>query len=309
MDEHRVEGWGTGLRVDVYLHKAGFVASRSKAKDWVDVGGVVRDGKAMVPHDVVTEGDVLTLVPQADAGTADIAPGDFSVVFEDPAYLIIEKPTGVLVHPTTAKSRAAVLTAGLTARYPEIAQVGEVGRPGIVHRLDRDVSGLMVIPRTPQSYDYFQELFSTRQIQKKYVALVHGTVREESGEITLKIARSVRRKRMAARPESQEGKDAVTRFHVRERFPQATLLDVEILTGRTHQIRAHLFAKGHPIVGDTLYPAVKQGRFHLPRPFLHAAQLSFVDPAGVERTFTSALPPDLAGLVKEMETAYHPRTP
>lgn len=309
MDKHLVEAWGSGLRLDVYIQKSGLTASRSKAREWIDAGGVLLNDKKVTAHTLVSEGDALSLTAIVSPEDVASPEADFMVVFTDPAFLVIEKPSGVLVHPTGATTHAPILTTALVARYPEITKVGEHTRPGIVHRLDRDVSGLMVIPRTPESFDYFQLLFLNRAIQKKYVALVHGVVREDSGEITLKIARSVRRKRMAARPESQEGKDAITRFWVRQRFPQSTLLDVEILTGRTHQIRAHLFAKGHPIVGDTLYPATKSGRFHLPRPFLHAAQLHFVDPAGVERTFTSALPADLAGLLKELESAYHPRTP
>lgn len=304
--DHFVEGWGTGQRLDVYLAKAGHFPSRSKAREAIDRGEVLLAGKRVAAHTLVSEGQELAFLDHAVMAEGRPAPPALVVVHEDQDYVVIEKPSGVVVHDGPGV-RGALLTDAVLARYPETAAVGEPGRPGIVHRLDRDVSGLLVVARTPAGYAHFTGLFARQRVTKTYTALVHGVPAEETGEIRLKIGRSTRYARMAARPEGQEGKAAVTRYEVRERFPNAALLSVRILTGRTHQIRAHLFAIGHPIVGDTLYPMRKKTSLALGRPFLHAVGLRFTDPAGVDRSFASPLPEDLAAMLDALRRKYHHR--
>ncbi|TAK05239.1 RluA family pseudouridine synthase [Patescibacteria group bacterium] len=302
-DDLRVEGWGGGQRLDVYLFKAGLAPSRSKARAAVDAGEVLLDGKRVTAHVLVRDGQALTFVaPEATSKVSRDIPA-VRVVHESDDYFVVEKPAGVVVHGGPGVT-GPLLTDALLVLDKKIAKVGERDRPGIVHRLDRDVSGLMVVARTATAYKHFTELFSQQQVRKVYTALAHGVVGDEVGEIRLKIARSTRHARMAARPESQEGKTAVTHYEVLERFPNATLLSVRILTGRTHQIRAHLYGIGHPVVGDPLYALRRKTPLTLGRPFLHAAQLSFIDPSGVDRTFESPLPPELAGVLAALRAKY-----
>lgn len=301
--ELRVEGWGSGQRLDVYLFKAGFAPSRSKARALVDAGEVLLDGKRVTAHVLVQDGQTLTFVAPEATPDVEVEIPIIRVIHESKDYFVVEKPAGVVVHGGPGVT-GPLLTDGLLVLDSKIAKVGEKDRPGIVHRLDRDVSGLLVVARTARGYKHFTGLFAAQKISKIYTALVHGKPVDDDGEIRLKIARSTRHARMAARPESQEGKAAYTRFEVRERFPNAALLEVEIKTGRTHQIRAHLFAIGHPVVGDMLYPMKKKSSIALPRPFLHAASLSFTDPEGVERTFESPLPSDLAGVLAALRAKY-----
>ncbi len=225
---------------------------------------------------------------------------DVVVVHEDADVIVVDKPAGLVVHPG-AGHRSGTLVHGLVARYPELsalpAAVGsEPDRPGIVHRLDRGTSGLMVVARTPDAYGSLVAQLSSRQVSRTYRALVLGTVEGESGLVDAPIGRSVSSPtRMAI---SRKGKEARTRYQVERRFTQpvpTTLVRASLETGRTHQIRVHLSAIGHPVVGDEPY---SQGR-SLPgatvtRPFLHAYALAFDHPRTGERlAWTSELPDDL----------------
>ncbi|MBI2426275.1 MAG: RNA pseudouridine synthase, partial [Candidatus Kerfeldbacteria bacterium] len=170
--------------------------------------------------------------------------------------------------------------------------VGEnATRPGIVHRLDRDVSGVMVVAKTQEAFAHLKAQFANRTVRKEYLALVHGVMQQPDGEIRFSIDRSVRDGKIAAKSD-QSGKDAITKFWVEQRFQQYTLLKVQILTGRTNQIRVHLRARSHPIVGDTRYG---RGRPSEPisRPFLHSSHLAFLNMAGEQQSFTAPLPADL----------------
>jgi 23S rRNA pseudouridine1911/1915/1917 synthase len=208
---------------------------------------------------------------------------------------VIDKPAGLLVHPD-AKTKTGTLIDWLLAHDPTIGKVGEDPvRPGIVHRLDREVSGLMVVAKSQRAYDDLKRQFAERKVEKRYLALVYGRVMKDEGDIKLRIARSTSQARMAARPAHEaEGRAAWTHYRVRERLRGATLLDLEILSGRTHQIRAHLQAIGHPVVGDALYAPKKIP----PRPvasrlMLQSVSLAFDDPASGERRSYS-IPPDPA---------------
>ena len=230
------------------------------------------------------------------------------ILHEDPSYLIVEKPSGMLVHPVehvvhpvdppTSQEEAAgglSLAELLAAQYPEIAGVGDEPnqRPGIVHRIDRDVSGVLVVARSQASYEHLKRQFQDHAVEKHYLALVHGIVQRDDGEITTPLARSHRPGKAAAPRTDGIGRTAFTRFTVVQRLQHYTLLDVEILTGRTHQIRAHLASIGHAIVGDAQYRPKKM-HDNFPRPFLHAASLAFTDADGNRVQYMCPLPTDLA---------------
>jgi len=217
-------------------------------------------------------------------------------------YLVVEKPSGLLSHPTE-KNETDALSTILLKKYPELKKIGEdPKRPGIVHRLDKDASGLMVVARTQKMFVHLKDQFKNRTIEKEYMVLVHSKVAKDWDEINFPLERSRTSERMAAIPLlnrgqiTDSGKTALTEFWVEQRFVNFTLLRVKIHTGRMHQIRAHMLAYNHPVVGDPLYIQKKRkdkwdkicGRL-----FLHCIHLSFIDLKNKRQTFTSALPEQL----------------
>lgn len=216
------------------------------------------------------------------------------IIKETKDWLVIDKPTGLLVHPTIAEE-TDTLVDWLVEHDPKIGKIGEdPSRPGIMHRLDREVSGLMVVAKTQDAFDSLKKQFAEHTTTKNYLALAHGSLPKDEGEIKFKIARSKQGGRMAARPEGDEqGKAAWTHYKVLKRFKNATLVELEIMSGRTHQIRAHLFALGCPIVGDELYTRKDIKPIKTDRLMLQAVKLEFDDPATAERQ-TFSLPADPA---------------
>ena len=223
---------------------------------------------------------------------------ELTVVHEDDSVLVVDKPAGLVVHPG-AGVRSATLVHGLVARYPDLVGVGESSRPGIVHRLDRGTSGLLVIARTVEALEALGVALRRREIDRRYVCMVWGHPRRRKGIIDAPIGRSRSdRTRMAV---VADGRPSRTRYEVVAQFtePAATAqLDCALETGRTHQIRVHLSSIGHPVVGDARYggdrPAIVLGR-----PFLHAARLAFRHPVGGEQmSFESPLPADLEAVVE-----------
>jgi 23S rRNA pseudouridine1911/1915/1917 synthase len=296
-----------GKRLDHVLATLLSDVSRTKLQRMIEQGIIVVDGQKVAAHHFLRGGETVIIGEATSAQTTVVAPlPTIPVVAKATDYLVIEKPSGIAVHPG-AGVRPPTLVDALLVQFPEIKGVGDRYRPGIVHRLDKDVSGLMIIARTTRGYDFFTDAFREKQMHKTYIALVHGDIAQDAGTIDRVIARSSRRARMAARAPGQEGKEAVTHWRVEKRFRNATKLAVTIETGRTHQIRAHLFSIGHPVVGDPLY---RVPRFKLrgapARPFLHAAALSFVDPEGKTCAFESSLPPPLADFLKDLPQANAP---
>ncbi len=230
---------------------------------------------------------------------------DIVVVAENENFFIIEKPAGLLVHPTT-KNETDTLVDWLTGKYPELIKIGEdPSRAALVHRLDKDVSGLMIIPRTQDAFDYFKQQFRDHQIIKKYTALVYDNIAKDDDKIDLPIGRSKNKSGLyAAHPKDKGDKFAhkdrlaLTVIKVIKRYEKYTLLEVEIFTGRTHQIRVHLLAYGHPIIGDTLYQNKRLKPANISRIFLHASQLEFIGPDGTKHKYTSELPNKLKSFLK-----------
>lgn len=251
---------------------------------------------------------------------------DTLLLEENKDFLVIEKPAGLLVHPVKSReasspkakfNRANVdkytqektLTDFILEKYPAIKEIGQAGRNGIVHRLDRDVSGLMVITRTPKMYHHLIEQFQQRKIKKEYLALVYGHLKENKGEIDLPLARNKKGKIVAVlyRKQLKQEKQAKTGYEVKQKFIQPqkfTLLNVFLHTGRTHQIRIHLKSLGHPIVGDKEY-TIKNLRLKRPlklnRLFLHARYLGFNDLRGNWREFRKDLPTELENFLTELK--------
>jgi 23S rRNA pseudouridine1911/1915/1917 synthase len=242
---------------------------------------------------------------------------NLKIISETPDYLIIEKPTGLLTHPTMAGEKNSVSSL-LLKKYPELKKVGENElRPGIVHRLDKDASGLLVVARTQKMFKHLKAAFKKRTVEKEYTVLVHGRVAKDEDEINFPIARSETADRMAARPLKNNSdqseslneeallnpgeKEARTEFLVLKRFVNFTLLSVRIHTGRMHQIRVHLLAYNHPVVGDPLYIQKKRKDMwdkKLGRLFLHCSSLSFKDLDDKIVSFESELPQELSEFLK-----------
>lgn len=281
----------SGERVDKVV--AGLLGvSRSVARELVDLGARV-DGAPVSASDRVSAGSVITVAtpePEEDLAAESVG---FDVLYEDEHLIVVDKPAGVVVHPGSGRSRGT-LVAGLLHRYPELEGVGEAGRWGLVHRLDRDTSGALVVARTADAHGALSEMMRRREISRVYLALVHGLPGSPTGTIDAPIGRDPGNPlRRAVHP---DGKHARTHYRVLDRFPDrdCSLLEVRLETGRTHQIRVHLSAIGHPVVADTLYGA-RRHRHGARRIFLHAARLSLTHPVTGERLeVESPLPEDLA---------------
>jgi 23S rRNA pseudouridine1911/1915/1917 synthase len=220
------------------------------------------------------------------------------VVYEDADVLVVDKPPGLVVHPG-AGNQTGTLVNGLLARYPEIASVGDPGRPGIVHRLDKGTSGLLVVARSPAAYTALVEQLGRRSVGRRYTTLVWGRPEPAAGVIDAPVGRSARDPtRMTV---SSRGRDARTHYHVERVFRTpavVSLLDCRLETGRTHQVRVHLAAIHHPVVGDGRYGG-KREPIAAQRPLLHARALSFAHPAtGVRVEVESALPDDLQAVLE-----------
>jgi len=226
-----------------------------------------------------------------------------NIIYKDKDFLIIEKPSGLMVHPDKYQ-KDNTLTDWILKKYPEIKKVGEVGRQGLVHRLDRDVSGLMVIARNNASYQHLISQFKKREVKKEYLALVLGTISPAKGVIDFSIARNKKGKLVTI--DSQDTpfpgkvkniKSAITEYKVINKFQDFTLLKLKLLTGRTHQIRIHLKAMGCPIIGDERYAKIKNQKSkiknRLDRIFLHACCLGFYDQQGKWLEFKSDWPEEL----------------
>ena len=276
--------------------------ARAQINDLVRDGAVrLRDKTVTTRSSKVRAGDTVE-VDVPDAGATDPVAGGgedvvFGVVHEDEHVIVVDKPADLVVHPG-AGNPAGTLAQGIVARYPEVAAVGDPGRPGIVHRLDRGTSGLLVVARTEHARSALVDQLAARQVTRRYQALTWGHLRSLRGVVDAPIGRSKRDPtRMAV---TTRGKEARTAYEVERRFAEpaaAELLGCTLETGRTHQIRVHLAAVGHPVVGDGRYGGVRAS-IPVGRPFLHARHLAFDHPATGERVgFESPLPDDLAAVL------------
>lgn len=291
----------TGKRLDQVVHERLPQFSRSRIQEWIRRGRVRLNGGVERPAHTVRAGDAIEVEPgEAPPLHAVPEPIPLTILFEDPDLVAIDKPAGMVVH-AGAGVRTGTLVNALLHRYETLSGLGGAMRPGIVHRLDRFTSGVLLVAKNDAAHQSLAAQFAARKVEKVYLALVHGTVKADSGRIDRPIARDpVRRTRMTAR--FREGRSAWTEYRVLRRNAAAgpagafTLLEARIGTGRTHQIRVHLASIGHPVAGDTLYgaPAKVEGRPPLGRYFLHAHRIRFRQPStGEEIALESPLPPEL----------------
>jgi 23S rRNA pseudouridine1911/1915/1917 synthase len=257
-------------------------------------GGLVSLGGRVVlrPAQLVREGDLVALAEDEPPPASEEPAGELRLVYEDDFLAVVDKPAGMVVHPGPGH-REGTLAQLVQAWGGPWSLSGGAERPGIVHRLDRGTSGLLVLARTEEAHARLARQLRTRAMGREYWALVEGGLREDHGRIEAALGRDPKRpRRMGV---GATGRQAVTEFSVLERLPQHTALRLRLHTGRTHQIRVHLAYIGRPIVGDSLYGA--SGNEGSPRPALHAAQLHFVHPQdGREMVFVSPLPADLEAL-------------
>jgi len=266
--------------------------SRSKIVKMIESGDVLIDGEKTSKKMLVTsENKIQYHIEKPKTKLFAKQPTiELNVLYEDDDVLVVNKPAGLLVHPTEI-STDTTLRDALVARNRKVKKVGDdEKRAGIVHRLDKFTSGVLITAKTQKAFEHLKEQFKERKTTKKYTALVHGEMPRPHDTITLTIGRAKSTGKMAARPESQGGKSAITHYDVIEQFPHHALLDIRIETGRTNQIRAHMYAIKHPIVGDPLYKQRDQKLMNIDRIFLHARELTITLPTGEEKTFTAPLP-------------------
>jgi 23S rRNA pseudouridine1911/1915/1917 synthase len=284
-----------GARVDQALSKMlGF--SRTFAADVAEAGGVLLDGRPAGKADRVRSGETIDVSweDKQPPTVVPIAVPDLGIVFDDDDIIVVDKPSGVAAHPSLGWEGPTVLGALAAAGF-RVATSGAVERQGIVHRLDVGTSGLMVVAKSERAYTELKRAFKAREVDKIYHAVVQGHPDPLAGTIDAPIGRHATHSwKFAVTP---EGKDSVTHYETLEAFPGASLLEIHLETGRTHQIRVHMAAHRHPCVGDPLYGAdpTLSARLGLTRQWLHARELSFSHPGSREWvTFTSDCPADLA---------------
>lgn len=315
--KHIVSEEQAGERLDVMVSQV-FGMSRSQAQKLIKQGAVCihtvpiqKTGHIVVAGDAIEEKAPDLIVQEKGMTIQSTLLVD--VVAETDEYIVINKPTGMLVHATQAGESGTVVD-WLIANYPGVAAVGDSPeRPGIVHRLDREASGLLVIAKTQQMFDYLKQQFQERAMEKEYSVLVHGTMSVDHGTIDFDIDRG-KDGTMVSRPHvnelslrgvvtKQPGKEALTEYWVEKQFSRFALLNVRIHTGRTHQIRVHMFAYNHPVVGDQLYFNKKLNRKRdreLGRLFLHARRLCFLDLSGEKQCFEQEMPVELRNFLSAL---------
>ena len=286
-----------GVRLDTTLARR-LGVSRAAAQRLIESRAVTVDGRAAAKGHVLRGGERVTYeLPPARPATLTAEDVPYTLVYEDEALLVVDKPAGVVVHPAPGHEHGT-LVQGLLGRG--IAG-GHESRPGVVHRLDRDTSGLLIVARTPDAHRRLVAQMARREITRSYVALLVGALPQDAGTIDAPLGRHVRdRKRISIH--TTRPRRAVTHFRVRRRLPGYTLLDVRLETGRTHQIRVHFAALGYPVAGDTTYGEQGRRPAGLARQFLHAAHLEFAHPlSGAPLSFDAPLPDDLAGFLAALE--------
>jgi 23S rRNA pseudouridine1911/1915/1917 synthase len=296
-----------GLRLDVFLAQHLENLTRSQIQLLNRSGSILIEGHPDKSGYRIRGGETIE-VDLKSLQQAPLTPEQMplQIYFEDNEIAVVDKPAGLVVHPGSGTTQAT-LVHGLLFHFQELSDVGGEARPGIVHRLDKKTSGLLVVAKNNVAHARLSKEFQDRAIQKKYIALVHGKLKQPTGTIELSVGRHPTiRTKMSVSP--VRGRSAFTEYRVVEDFRGFSLLEVRIKTGRTHQIRVHLSAIGHPIVGDDVYGERSYKEFvrkfgNMDRYFLHAAELRFTHPTtGKPLEFQSPLPPELQNLLKRIKS-------
>ena len=295
-----------GERLDVFLREKFPAASRGAMQRLIEQGHVRVNGQTVKPRHTPRAGEAIE-IHWPDARPAEAQPEEIplDILFEDKSLLVVNKPAGLVVHPAAGHEEHTLVNALLHHCAGSLSGIGGVARPGIVHRLDKETSGCLVVAKNDETHLELSKQFAERTVEKLYDALVIGVLARDAGELHAAIARHpTHRKRMAVHADG-EGRAAHTSYRVVERFAHATHAEAEIHTGRTHQIRVHFQHLGHPLLGDETYGAKPNKRFAeltgytAPRVLLHARQLAFVHPrTGKKVKFTAPLPKDMSAAIK-----------
>jgi len=293
-------------RLDVFLRTKFPAVSRGAMQRLIEQGHVRVDGKTVKPTHSPRAGEKIEVHwPEARPAEAQPEEIPLDILFEDKSLLVVNKPAGLVVHPAAGHEEHTLVNALLFHCKGSLSGIGGVARPGIVHRLDKETSGCLVVAKNDETHIALSEQFSNRVVKKVYHAIVCGEVPREAGEIHAAIARHpTHRKRMAVHDDS-DGRAAHTSYRVLEKLNHATLVEAQIHTGRTHQIRVHFLHLGHPVVGDDTYGSTKNKRlkelanYAAPRVLLHAKELSFIHPR-TQKTlkFSAPLPDDFKQALK-----------
>lgn len=289
------------VRLDKFLAARMTEFSRSRLQSLISSGNVTVNDEAVVISRFKVEKGNRVIIHIPPAAPTDLQPENIplDVVFENDDLMIVNKPAGMVVHPAAGHSSGTLVHAAL-AHAPELEGIGGEQRPGIVHRLDKDTSGLIIVAKNERAHRWLQDQFRLRKVHKTYIALLDGKPPTVTGRVEAEIARDpAHRKQMAVVPDGR-GREAATEYRVIEQFPKHTLVEAYPLTGRTHQIRLHMAFLKCPIVGDTLY-GHKHKSVEIDRHFLHAAKISLVLPGEkAERTFTAELPDELRSILEQL---------
>ncbi|MCX8160876.1 MAG: RluA family pseudouridine synthase [Candidatus Saccharicenans sp.] len=295
----QVESAGN-VRLDLFLKNRLPELSRAQIQKAIKDGLVLVNGRKARPGQKVKEGEAieLRLVESVTEDRLEPEPVSFHIIYEDEHIVVVDKPPGLVVHPGAGVKRGT-LVHGLLYLYPEIANVGSAARPGIVHRLDKDTSGVMVVARTQSAYLSLRRQFEERMVDKTYLALALGRFRQKKGMIDLPLGRHVHhRQKISVR--TKKPRVAITHYQVLREFKNSTFLALQPVTGRTHQLRVHLSATGHPLAGDTRYGGRSEQKTRYPRLFLHAWKIKLRHPlSGQEMEFESPLPPELEEILQK----------
>jgi 23S rRNA pseudouridine1911/1915/1917 synthase len=290
-----------GKRLDVFLQERLCQYSRSRLQDWIKAGRVQVDGAPGRASARLRGGETIEVEPAELTPLHAFAEAlPLEILYEDADVIAVDKPAGMVVHAGAGR-RSGTLVNALLHHFGTLSKAGGEERPGIVHRIDRLTSGILLVARTDAAHRKLAEQFASRRIEKVYLALVHGVLKQDQGRIEQPISRDpVRRVRMTARREG--GRPAITEYRVLRRFKAFTFVEVRIKTGRTHQIRVHFSNLGHPVAGDPLYGAPAQEAASLGRYFLHAHRLRFEQPTtGAAVTLVSPLPEQLEAWMRGLE--------
>ena len=289
-----------GRRVDAVLAELLEGQTRSGVQKLLAAGAITRGGAALAKNAKVLPGDCFTVeLPEPEPDRAEAQDIPLDIVYEDDDLIVINKPQGMVVHPAAGHADGTLVNALLHHCGDSLSGINGVLRPGIVHRIDRDTSGLLVAAKNDEAHQGLAAQLADHTMYRVYCAVVTGTPKPETGTVNAPIGRDPReRKRMAVT--SRGGKPAVTHYRVLEHFAGYSLVECRLETGRTHQIRVHMASIGHPVVGDTVYGA-RRDPFGLNGQCLHARELSFIHPRTGERmTFHAALPDYFSALLARL---------
>ncbi|MEW6772162.1 MAG: RluA family pseudouridine synthase [Bacillota bacterium] len=293
-----VEEEDAGSRLDLYLARELPYISRSRLQRLINEKQVLVNNRGTRPSYRIRAGDEIRVnLPPAEVPQIEPEPIPLDVVYEDRYLLVVNKPRGMVVHPGAGHNRGTLVNA-LLYHCDDLSGINGVLRPGIVHRLDKDTSGLLMVAKNDAAHLALAAQLKARQVRREYLALVHGRVKDEAGTVAAPVGRHPRdRQKMAVTP---RGRPAVTHYTVAERFSDHTLLRLRLDTGRTHQIRVHLAHIGYPVVGDPKYGRARS-HLGLDGQFLHAGVLGFTHPASGEfLSFEASLPPELDAVLAKL---------